>query len=66
MSKYRDAFGISEIWMNQVSNKTIYIAVPSILWLKIVKSFFWGNYLLDLCTQGAFTYEVRFLGMLVA
>ena len=51
MSKYRDAFGISEIWMNQVSNKTIYIAVPSILWLKIVKSFFWGNYLLDLLRE---------------
>ena len=45
MSKYRDAFGISEIWMNQVSNKTIYIAVPSILWLKIVKSFFGGELL---------------------
>ena len=45
MSKYRDAFGISEIWMNQFSNKTIYIVVEN------SKFYFWGNYLLDLLRE---------------
>ena len=45
MSKYWDTFGISEIWTNQFSNKTIYIVVEN------SKFYFWGNYLLDLLRE---------------